>query len=127
MRRRRRAQFVDQGLSTFTSTVNFTAIASGSRTSGVPLQPLPGLISVSLQLTLPAAASRAGTALRTSAEARATGATGAVRGLLQAAGGNYAQASALALFQPVAKTNVTSANVTTTGASPPPASGWPSF
>ena len=96
--------FTDRGLNTFTSAVNFTALAGG-RNSRVIL-PLQTFSFVALPLA-PAGALVQGTQ-RVAGSLRGTG-----RRLFQAAGGAYAEASALAAFAPTDK------NATTPAAPPP--------
>ena len=106
-------QFTDRGLNVFTSAVNFTALVT-SRASG-ELAPLHTFSFVTLPLA-PAGAlvqgtQRAGSALRTALPGR--------RLFQAAAGGSYAQASALASFAPLDK------NATVTA--PPAANIWGSL
>lgn len=101
----RAPQFTDRGLNTFTSAVNFTALAQGRATS--LLIPLQTFSFVALPLA-PAGAMVQGTQRLTGAMRTAN--TG--RRLFQAASGAYAQASALASFAPLDKS--------TAEASPPP-------
>ena len=98
----------DRGLNTFTSAVNFTALATG-RFGADPIQlvPLQTFFFHALPLA-PAGALVQGTQ-RVGAAVRGSG-----RRLFQAAGGAYAQASAVAAFAPTDK------NATTPAAAPPP-------
>ena len=104
--------FTDRGLNTFTSAVNFTALATG-RAAGL-LVPLETFSFVALPLA-PAGALVQGTQRLTGA-ARATG-----RRLFQAASSTYAEASALAAFAPTDK------NATSPAAAPPPANTFGSW
>ena len=105
--------FVGRGLNTFTSAVNFTALAAGRTTSVVI--PLQTFSFVALPLA-PAGALVQGTQ-RLSGALRTAGPAG--RRLFQAASNAYAQASALAAFAPLDKS--------TTVAAPPPANTFGSF
>jgi hypothetical protein len=124
-------QFVDRGLSTFTSTVDFTA--AGQRLSILPAAASDNFVFVALPLSaggaLASGAARVGTALRTTVDAT-TAPRAASRGLLAAASGAYAQAAALASFAPVEKGTTTT--VVGTGgdvptADPAPTGGFPSW
>ena len=98
--------FTDRGLNTFTSAVNFTALATSRAGAAAVLIPLETFSFVALPLA-PAGALVQGTQ-RVAGSLRGTG-----RRLFQAAGGAYAEASALAAFAPTDK------NATTPAAPPP--------
>jgi hypothetical protein len=101
-------QFVDRGLSMFTSSVDFTA--AGQRLSILPAAASDRFVFVALPLTaggaLSSGAARVGTALRTTTptvEDATAAPRAASRGLLADVSDAYAQAAAQAAFAPVEK------------------------